>query len=147
MKCVYTLLLNQSFNRVVTYILVYIYYLYLLALFSNVKEEKEWFSLLSTHVRRTTFQTKTNVSPVLVFLWRKWFAYNNLVLCTYNSTYICTSSVDVQLCIRKYSPLGKHRERLLYVRESDPATNWRHSGVTYFLATLSRTLRTKFEFS
>ena len=61
-------------------------------------------------------------------------------------TYICTSSVDVQLYIRKYSPFGKHRKRLLYVRESDRAANWRHSGVTYFLATLSHEIWIFLEF-
>ena len=29
-------------------------------------------------------QTFNRVSPALVFLWKKWFACNNLVLCTYN---------------------------------------------------------------
>ena len=36
-------------------------YMYLLALFLYLKDEKEWMNLLSTHARRTTFQTKTNV--------------------------------------------------------------------------------------
>ena len=30
-------------------------------IFQYSKEERDWINLLSTHVRRTTFQTKTNV--------------------------------------------------------------------------------------
>ena len=59
---------------------------------------------------------------------------------------IHTSSVDVQLYIRKYSPFGKDRQRLLYIRESDLAANCRHSGVTYFLATFSHEIWIFLEF-
>ena len=60
-------------------------------------------------------QTFNRVSPVLVFF--KVFYEKSF----YVPTYICTSSVDVQLYIRKYSPFGERRKRLLYVRESDRA--------------------------
>ena len=59
-----------------------------------VKEEKEWnpgsiyFRCMFDARLFKPKQTFNRVSPVLVFLWKKWFAYNNLVLCTYIHMYI-----------------------------------------------------------
>ena len=84
-------------------------YLYLLVLFSYLKEEqeeKEWINLLSMHVRRTTFQTKTNVQQSVTsfgFLWKKWFAYNNLVLCTYIHMYIISRCLPNGEYLRMYN--------------------------------------------
>ena len=120
MKCAYILLLNQSF----------------------VKGEKEGINLLSTHVRRTTFQTKTNIKQSVTsfgFSMKK-------VLCTYIHMYIVSRCTIVY--IRKYSPFGTHRERLLYICELDraAATDWWHIGVTTFLATLSHEIWILLEF-
>ena len=68
-------------------------------------EEKEWINLLSTHVRRTTFQTKTNVQQSVTsfgFFYEK--SGLHIIISFYVLTYICTSSIDVQLYISKYSP-------------------------------------------
>ena len=94
----------------------YICYLSLLVIISYLEEENGSIYFRRMFVARLfkPKQTFNRVSPVLVFF--KVFYENNF----YVTTYICASSVDVQLYIRKYSPFGK-RYRLFYVRESDSA--------------------------
>ena len=65
------------------------------------------------------FSNQNKVSPVLFFLMKK--SGLHIIFSFYvptSPTYICTSSVDVQLYIRKYLPFCKHRKRLLYIRSS-----------------------------
>ena len=86
------------------------------------------------------------VSPVSCFLKKKCF---HIIISFYvhYTTYICTSSVAVQLYIRKYSA-----NIAIGSRESDRAASrvcaavamsWRHSGVTNFLAALQNQSRRK----
>ena len=139
MKCVYTLLLNQSFTRVVTYFTFItctsLYYFHMWKMNGSIYFRRMFDARLFKPK-----QTFNRVSPVLDFLWKKWFACIMYVISFYvPTTYICTSSEHVQLFICNYSPFGKHRERLLYVRESDRDTAGSHIFWQHF--------RTKFEFS